>query len=408
MPASLRRLLDPGDWAAVKPRLDPGATALEIRYTPGSAEYKLRIGVGLSLLAVDCGAVYGFRDDPFTIVILSGFGLFALLNVGYGILQSVYSLTLQITSSEVCYEARTLFGRRQWREWLNCYRGVRLRESQLPDSDVDSIRMSRTFHIVELAHEDAARTVALHVQEGGAPPREIQEAFARRFGLAALAPDGAGEAARLPAELDRSLRRQRAPCPDPGPPCAGVKVRQEGGVTRLTIELTPAGKALAWLYWILLPVGSGALVYQLDPLMGYLAAAMAAVFVLVLLGAARLMGGRKEENQRAILIDGGRVWIERPSMGDDRIMKFMTGAVSRLSGLNRRAPREPLDSLPRGAIEQVRVDQWTSHDSGGPGVHPRLVIEADVGSLEYIGAQFDRRKLEWIRDYLRFRLASGT
>ena len=52
MPGSLRRLLDPGDWLAVKPQLDPKSTTLQIDHAPGPAEYKLRIRVGLIVLAV--------------------------------------------------------------------------------------------------------------------------------------------------------------------------------------------------------------------------------------------------------------------------------------------------------------------------------------------------------------------
>ena len=69
----------------------------------------------------------------------------------------------------------------------------------------------------------------------------------------------------------------------------------------------------------------------------------------------------------------------------------------------------------REAIEQIRVDTYTSHNSGsshgsghgGSTGHGRLLIEGDGGRLSYIGTQFDRKKLEWVRDYLRHELAGG-
>jgi hypothetical protein len=209
-------------------------------------------------------------------------------------------------------------------------------------------------------------------------------------------------------ELDRSLREQRTPAADPGPPRAGVMVRRVGEATRLTIELTRAGQGMVWLFWLLLPVAFGALVYQLDPLMGYLAAGMAAVLVLTILGIGKLMDRKRKHDQRAIWIDRERVWIEQPDIRNDPTLKFMRRTVSLIARRPLPDAPAPLRSLPRRAVEQVRVDQYADHDSDGTTYHPRLVIEGDAGSIEYIAAQFDRKNLEWIRDYLRFRLTSRT
>ncbi len=389
MARRLPRLLDPGDWLAVKPQLDPKATALEINYKPGAAEYKLRIWVGLAVLSIASAVVYFSQDGVLTFV-AGGFGFFGLLNLVYGLRQSRFSMWLVITASEVAVDRQTLLGRRRWQAWLRDYRGVLLRERQLREDSVDSMAWEQSYHIIELVHDDDARTVPLYVKEGGPPPREIQEAFARRFSLPALSPDSSGEAVRAARELDRSLSEAGAPVADPGPAPSGVLVQQQDGATRLTIGIGRGGKSLVWLFWLSLPPLFGGLVYQLDPAMGFLTTGMVAFGVLVLLGIEKLMGGKQRLSRRAVCIDSERVWIDE-------------GAPP------------PARSLPRSRIEQVRVDLYTSHSSqlgdlrDGPYVpthHPRLVIEGDTGRLEYIGAQFDRKKLEWVRDYLRYRLAS--
>lgn len=409
--------LDPGDWLAVKPKLDPQATALEIRYAPGRAEVKLRIGAGLLVLGIFSTIVYFSGGDSFTILITCGLGLFGMLNLIYGVIQSGFSMRLLITSSEVTVARQTLLGRKQWSEWLSRYRGVVLRERQVREDDVGTMTWGKSYHIVELVHDDAAKTVPLYVQEGGEPPRHIQEAFARRFGLPALSPDSSGEIARQVAELGRSLSARGAVVADPGPPPSGVRVKQQDGTTRLTIGNSRLGQSLVWLFWLALPLLFGALVYQLDPLMGYVAAGMAALLVLTILGIGKLMG-RKEEDQRAICIDGERVWIHQGGQRDAAVMVFMRRTTTRLVGVALRdRPPAPPSSLPRSAIEQVRVDRYTSHGAGGggfqddddgPTFHPRLLIEGKAGTLGYIAAQFDRRKLEWVRDYLRYRLANRT
>ena len=408
-------LLNPGDWLAVKPQLDPKATALQINYAPGRAEVKLRIWVGLVVLTIVCAVVYFFSQDGFVVFVACGFGFFGLLNLIYGVIQSGFSMSLLITSSEVVVDYKTLLGRKQWSEWLQKYRGVLLRERQVREDDVGSMSWGKDYHIIELAHEDAAKTVPLYVQEGGAPPRDIQEDFARRFGLPALTPDSSGERARAVAEFGRSLSDQGVPVADPGPPRSGVQLRQQGHTTRLTIGPSRLGQNLVRLFWLSLPLVFGALVYQLDPMMGYVAAGMTALFVLMMLGIGKLMG-RKEKDRRAICIDPERVWIDEPEQGERAVAGLMRRTVGRLSGIAIPAPPPPSpSSLPRSAIEQVRVDLYTSHSNGGGGLqddrygpthHPRLLIEGAARRLEYIGAQFDRKKLEWVRDYLRYRLTN--
>ncbi len=393
MSGSLLRLLDPGDWIAVKPKLDPAAPSLRLDYAPSRGEVKLRFWAGSIVLAIAAAVVYWLRDEGLlTLILISGFGLFGFLNLIYGFLQSGYTLTLAITERSVAFDSRTRFGRKFWHEPLAGYCGVLLRESESADRGIANMDDSKTFHIVELVHADPAKTVALYVKEGNPPPRDVQQAFARRFRLQELEPEGTVD-----------LKR---PAVDPGPSPSGVRVEQRDGTTRLIVEPGRAGRSLAWIVWLLLPLAASALVYQIDRTFAWIAGGMAALFVLMVLGVGALVSRKQETGGIAICIDAQRVWIDHPGRRNDAVERLMRNSVSRLA-------RRPLPGWPPQAsgvtlpaVERIRVDNYTDLESSGPGHHARLLIEGASGRIEYLGAPFDRKKLEWIRDYLCFRLAS--
>ena len=135
---------------------------------------------------------------------------------------------------------------------------------------------------------------------------------------------------------------------------------------------------------------------------------MAALFVLMMLGLANLMAGKRGAGEPAIRIDGERIRIDRPDLGRPAIFRGILGMMERLTGKKMVGPTRRDESLPRASIEQIRVDTYTSRQGGAPVYHDRLLIEGDQGRLEFIGTQFDRSKLEWVRDYLRFTLAGGA
>ena len=379
----LRSLFDPGDWLAIKPQLDPQSPVLQLTHVPDAGEVKLRIWLGLAVLAVVAVVIYFVRRDGFAVFVACGFGFFGLLNLVYGVLQSGFSMSLAITSSEVMVDSATLFGAHNWREPLSNYRGVLLREEQIRDSSSSRIAPTRRFFIVELAHHDPSRNVAVYVKEAGPSPRGVQEAFARRFDLPALSPDSSGESARLAAELDRELAEQGGRFADPGPAPSGVTLKQRDGATRIVVGAGTAARGFAWLWWLSIPILFGGVAYMIDPRFAPVAGGMGAVFVLMILGLGMLFEGRGGRNEWAICIDAEKVWVTTPSGS----------------------------SLPRSRIEQVRVDSYTSDSSDskrGTSRHARLIIEGDAGRLEYIGTQFDRKKLEWVRDYLLYRLTTRT
>lgn len=387
----LRQLFDPGDWLGMKPALDPAASPLALHYAPAPGEWKLRIGVGAGVLAVVAIVVAGFRADGFVVFVACGFGFLGLLNLVYGVVQSGFEKSLLVTDSLVVVATRSrLRGRREWQEALARYRGVRLREHHLRRDTVGNVESTKTWHVIELVHDDPRRTLPLHVREDGAPPRDVQEAFARRFGLPALAPDREGEVARPVEALDRPLAATGAPR-DPGPPPSGVRVTRTGDEIRITVGLGRTGRRLVALFWCALPLAFGLLVHPLDPWMGVVAGGLSALFVATIFGLARLVHGGAER-PRALVIDAATIRIEAPRPRGGVLARWL-----------RRLPERPADTLRRGAVEQVRVDTVTSHasrDGGAPSHHARLVIEGDEGRLTLVATAFDGAKLAWVRDYL--------
>ena len=408
---ALKGLFDPGDWISMKPQLDPSTSLLALDYKPDPGEVMLRIGIG-GFVFVVASIIYYFIDDEVGILVALGFGFFGLLNLILGVLKSRFEKSMLFTGHDVLVRTRGLFGRREWREPLANYRGVLLRERHIGDQGIGNVVSTKTYHIVELAHANPGRTLPLYVRQGMESPRDIQEAFARRFDLPALAPDSGGESARAADALNTPLSAQ--PAIDPGPPPSGVRVQQHGDSTRIVVGQGRAGAVLVAVSWISIPLIFGGIGYMIEPFAGLMAGGMAVLFVAIMFGAARLVGTKTSKQLSALVVEPDRIWIDRPEF-DDRFAKFARRIFSAISGRDVVAATRPPETIPRRAIEQIRVDTYTSHRSGtasGSGhssstVHDRLVIEGDGGRLAYIGTQFDRKKLKWVRDYLRHELAGG-
>lgn len=409
--ATLRGLFDPGDWIGMKPALDPSATLLSLDHTPDPFEVKLRIGVGLFVIGV-VAIIVSFLEDGFAIFVACGFGFFGLLNLILGVIKSRFEKSMLFTGDRVIVKTRGLLGRKDWSEPIAGYRGVLMREHHMRDQGVSTMASTKTYHVVELAHPTIGKTLPLYVRQGGDPPRDIQEAFARRFNLPALAPDSGAFAVRPVDALDTPIAGQATA--DPGPPPSGVKLRKRGAAIRITVGQGRLRAIFVWIFWLAIPVVFGGIAYMVEPSVALPAAGMAALFVLMMLGLGALMGGDAQKRRPALVIEPERVWIDRPKH-DDRLTRFARRIMSALSGRDLHAGDRPQEALPREAIEQIRVDRFTSHYSGssrgsghgGSTVHDRLVIEGDGGRLSYIGTQFDKKKLEWVRDYLRHELAGG-
>jgi hypothetical protein len=365
------RLLDPGDWLGMKPRIDPGTTPFEFHYSPDPGEIKLRVWVGGIVLVAASAAIYFAWGDFIFVLVAGGFAFFALLNLAYAALQSRFSYSLSITSFEVAVDRMTLFGPRHWRERLSAYRGVILREHEITEQSEGKITRTKRFHIIELLHDDPKKIVPLYVVEDIPAPHEIHAAYGRRFNLPLLTPDGDDL-----ARADRPLRG-----PDPGPPPDGVLVREAGEVTCLDIRPGRQWRVFVGLFWLLLPLGIGLFLYQIDPEFGILAGGSAAALVIILLLADWLLNRTGVKKPAGLCISREAVWLGQPDSLD-------------------RA------SIPLGAVRQVRIDRTWSRSGGAGGARQhRLIVEGGNTRLEFGVGRSDRRKLDWIRGYLLHRIS---
>lgn len=411
----LRGLLDPGNWLGMKPALDPAVSPLSLDFKPSAGEVKLRIYLGLFVITLVAIVIYVLNeyvsDSGFEIFVACGFGFFGLVNLVYGYIQSRFEKSMLITDTQVFVQTRSLLGRKRWDEFVANYRGVRMREQQVERSSVGNMRSMKGYYVIELVHDDVAKTLPLYVKEEASPPRDIQEAFARRFGLPALAPDSGDEVARPVEALDQPIARQ-APAADPGPPPSGVTVTQAGDLVRITARAGRVRKFLVLLFWLALPFAVGGGVYQLDPTMGLLAGGMTAFFCLMILGIGALMSRKDSEREEALCLDRERIWIDRPEYKLPRPAVWFFSLLGVADQL--KVPVDPARAgLPRDGVEQIRIENYlaTRRSSEGSSTTvrlDRLVIEGDQGQFHSAGSQFNRGKLEWVRNYLTCRLAGSA
>ncbi|MEZ5364172.1 MAG: hypothetical protein R2748_17990 [Bryobacterales bacterium] len=259
----LRAIFDPATWRPVRPKLDPRSAVLQVGHITPPLDTKLRTIVGLGVLGLAAIGAYLGRGETIVVLVACGFGLFALLNLLIAWLNAGYCVEIALRPDEVVYRARWMGRETAWREPLPNYRGVLLREEQLRRQSIGNLDSTETRFWVELAHENPSKTVPLYFQAGGAPPRERQEAFAERFRLPALLPDGE-------AEISSGSTRTAS---DPGLPPSGVRVESKGESTRIVIGSGHGEKRLVALIWLSFPVIVGAIAYRIEPLAGYWAGA---------------------------------------------------------------------------------------------------------------------------------------
>ena len=407
---ALKSLFDAGDWISMKPQLDPQASLISFDYKAETSEIVARAVVAGIMCVIVAIVYFGFGSEAGVIAALT-FGMLGFANLILGLAKIGYAKSILFTGHDVKVTTRGLLGRREWREPLASYHGVMLSEHHSRSQGVGNTVSTKTYHVIELVHDNDGRTVPLYVRRGMESPRDIQEAFARRFDLPALAPDSDGETARAADALDAPVSAQ--PVADPGPPPSGVKVGSRNGAVTITVGQGRTGRAFVWIYWLAIPIAFTGIGYMIEPSAALPAGGMVVFFVLMMFGIGKLMGG--EPKRPSLVIERDRVWIDRPKH-DDRITRLMRRIASAFFGQDLPQGERPPETLPRNSIEQIRVDTYTSHYSGsssssghgGSTIHDRLVIEGDDGRLSLIGTQFDKKKLEWVRDYLRHKLAGGS
>ena len=170
-------------------------------------------------------------------------------------------------------------------------------------------------------------------------------------------------------------------------------MERTGGTTRIRIGINRLGGGLAPLIWLGVPLAFAFFGYQINPFAGLVAGGMAAVFVLMLLWLGRLASS--DEEAGAVCYNDERVWIERPELKTPAFVDATRSAVEQFAGVDFPDPRPVLESLPLGAVEQIRVDTCSSpSEEQGATPHARLSIEAEAGRLEYTLKQHERSKLD--------------
>lgn len=178
----------------------------------------------------------------------------------------------------------------------------------------------------------------------------------------------------------------------PGPAPSGVLVETLDGVTRIALGIAAPVRRLLALAWIVTPLILGALAYRAEPRAGYAAATVSAIIALLLYVSERRARDRRQSaDVPAVCLDANRIWIERPV--EPQWVQTARAVFAEAPAPDAPAESLPLDSMPRRAVERVRVEPPA-----------RLLIEAEAGRLELSAPSRDRKRLEWVRDYLRFRL----
>jgi len=207
--------------------------------------------------------------------------------------------------------------------------------------------------------------------------------------------------------VEPGQERVNAPTParDPGSPPEGVRLKASGDVTRVVLGNASDVGTLVALAWIALPLLFAALAYRVEARAALVNLAVAALIALALFNAKRLFRARRRAvEEPAICLDSERIWIERP----DRLSWTAPASTAFADALSPDTPEEslPLESMPRRSVQFIHIvdSRPPGADSEAP-ARPRLLIEAGAGRLECAGAPSDRAKLEWVRDYLRYRLA---
>lgn len=169
-------------------------------------------GVVFGLLIFLFGCVWG--GFPVFGLIQNGFDLgrgpeqllfliFPIVGIGialYGLHMILHRKSITIDRYFVAVAERGLLGARQWREQISGYQGVLARTRR-----VSTKHSSYTLYLVDLKHDDDARTINLYTARGDRHWRGRWEDYARRLGLPALEEGADGLVQRDVDDLDKSV-----------------------------------------------------------------------------------------------------------------------------------------------------------------------------------------------------------
>ncbi len=135
---------------------------------------------------------------------------FALAGIGVFIM-ALYFLTVRqqilITETDVHYDKKSLFGKKEWYEALTAYRGVlhRTERRSSGSSSSGGSRSSTTYYLVELIHPERSKTIKLWESRSKQGHRSEWEGYAKFLNIPAIEKDGDDYIERQAEDLDKSV-----------------------------------------------------------------------------------------------------------------------------------------------------------------------------------------------------------
>ena len=192
-------------WRHVRPRVE--LARLPVRVDLSASRGQLLVQLVAGLVWIGASSYFALKQvprigpagaDQYVQYAFLLFPLIGVFIVGGAIWRMLCRRHAVIDRGAVSVEGRTPFGREQWSLPLAAFAGVRHRTGVIRRKN-----SSTTYQIIDLAHNDPAKSILLWVERGVAVPRQRWEGYARMLGVPAL---GADSEARAPEDLDKALR----------------------------------------------------------------------------------------------------------------------------------------------------------------------------------------------------------
>ena len=365
------RLLD------VRPRGDITSLPLELDISPSKTQALSRILLGAVFIVV-AGAIH-FGEDSFglgavgnsflILAIAAGTFVVAALQMARGLVSLSSGRHLTISDGVVRVRSKSLFRSEDWSEPLSGYQGVRWREIVVHpkgSSGTSDRRRSKYYQYIDLAHEDRAKSLPLHVTLVKDSARGTWEGLARLIGVPAIDIRGGEAHVRAAEDVDKSLGQLAAEgkisaewsdedAPD------GVSVAYEGA-DQITVTI----HARRYSIWAYAAAAAFGLVFLLIGIFDF-------SIVMLLIGAAGLYGVRTYhrldgEKHRQVVVTRDNVQLLDPKPWSDPINNV----------------------IPLARIESARVNTRVQLAPG------ELRLDTDDGEYS-TGTGLSAEGLEWLR-----------
>ncbi len=248
--------------------LNSTTSIIDIDVTKLPLKHQIKGSRGLGIFLIIFSSFWGgmptffliqsIREGKFNPGILIAL-IFTIIGIGlflFGLNQFFTKGQLSITSDKVTLSRSSLFGREEWREFLQGYEGI-LYRSEYHSGSKNS--PSYTLYILEMQHKDPKKKVVLYQARLREGIREKWEAYSRALKLSALEKSEGKIVKRDVEDLDKSIQelvkegKIKVDEVSMESPPEGIAVRSEQDLIRITI--TKKGLPfLAMIFMILFPL----------------------------------------------------------------------------------------------------------------------------------------------------------